>query len=58
MPIKPAIQDIYDKSGVLHENMQNPAEGLAALNSKLKPGGYFNAYTANLPDRKSLQHEN
>ena len=27
-------------SGVLH-HMQNPAEGLAALNSSLKPGGYF-----------------
>ena len=37
------LQDIYDViecSGVLH-HMQNPAEGLAALNSKLKPGGYF-----------------
>ena len=27
-------------SGVLH-HMQNPAQGLAALNSKLKPGGYL-----------------
>ena len=37
------LQDIYDViecSGVLH-HMQNPAKGLAALNSKLKPGGYF-----------------
>ena len=37
------LQDIYDViecNGVLH-HMQNPAEGLAALNSKLKPGGYF-----------------
>jgi 2-polyprenyl-3-methyl-5-hydroxy-6-metoxy-1,4-benzoquinol methylase len=37
------LQDIYDViecSGVLH-HMQTPAEGLAALNSKLKPGGYF-----------------
>ena len=37
------LQDIYDViecSGVLH-HMQNPAKGLAALNRKLKPGGYF-----------------
>ena len=27
-------------SGVLH-HLQNPDQGLAALNSKLKPGGYF-----------------
>ena len=36
------LQEIYDViecSGVLH-HMQNPAQGLAALNSKLKPGGY------------------
>ena len=35
------LQDIYDMiecSGVLH-HMQNPTKGLAALNSKLKPGG-------------------
>ena len=37
------IQDDYDViecSGALH-HMQNPGQGLAALNSKLKPGGYF-----------------
>ena len=37
------LQDIFDViecSGVLH-HMQNPGQGLAALNSKLKPGGYF-----------------
>ena len=37
------LQDCYDViecSGVLH-HMQDPAKGLAALNSKLKPGGYI-----------------
>ncbi|WP_226423717.1 tetratricopeptide repeat protein [Synechococcus sp. HB1133] len=37
------LQDVYDViecSGVLH-HMQDPAKGLAALNSKLKPGGYI-----------------
>ena len=37
------LQDVYDViecSGVLH-HMQNPAKGLAALKSKLKPGGYI-----------------
>jgi tetratricopeptide (TPR) repeat protein len=37
------LEDIFDLiecSGVLH-HMQDPAKGLAALNSKLKPGGYF-----------------
>ena len=37
------LQDVYDViecSGVLH-HMQDPARGLAALNSKLKPGGYI-----------------
>ena len=34
------IYDVIECSGVLH-HMQNPAKGLAALNSKLKPGGYF-----------------
>ena len=37
------LQDFYDViecSGVLH-HMQDPAKGLAALNSKLKPGGYI-----------------
>ena len=37
------LQDVYDIiecSGVLH-HMQDPAKGLAALNSKLKPGGFI-----------------
>ena len=37
------LEDVYDViecSGVLH-HMQDPARGLAALNSKLKPGGYI-----------------
>ena len=37
------LQDIYDIiecSGVLH-HMQDPAKGLTALSSKLKPGGYI-----------------
>ena len=37
------LQDVYDViecSGVLH-HMQDPAKGLTALNSKLKPGGYI-----------------
>ena len=37
------LQDIYDViecSGVLH-HIQNPGQGLAGLNSKLKPGSYF-----------------
>jgi 2-polyprenyl-3-methyl-5-hydroxy-6-metoxy-1,4-benzoquinol methylase len=37
------LKDVYDViecSGVLH-HLQNPAKGLATLNSKLKPGGYF-----------------
>jgi len=34
------IYDVIECSGVLH-HMQNPAKGLAALNRKLKPGGYF-----------------
>ena len=37
------LEDFYDViecSGVLH-HMQDPAKGLAALNSKLKPGGYI-----------------
>ena len=37
------LQDYYDLiecSGVLH-HMHDPAKGLAALNSKLKPGGYI-----------------
>ena len=37
------LQDVYDViecSGVLH-HMQNPGQGLASLNSKLKSGGYF-----------------
>ncbi|QNJ04336.1 methyltransferase domain protein [Synechococcus sp. PROS-U-1] len=37
------LQDVYDLiecSGVLH-HMHDPAKGLAALNSKLKPGGYI-----------------
>ena len=37
------LQDVYDViecSGVLH-HMQDPAKGLAALNRKLKPGGYI-----------------
>ena len=37
------LQDVYDViecSGVLH-HMQDPAKGLASLNSKLKPGGYI-----------------
>ena len=32
--------DVIECSGVLH-HMQDPARGLAALNSKLKPGGYI-----------------
>lgn len=32
--------DVIECSGVLH-HMQDPAKGLAALNSKLKPGGYI-----------------
>ena len=39
----PLIDDTEDGSscsGVLH-HMQNPGQGLAGLNSKLKPGGYF-----------------
>ena len=37
------LQDVYDViecSGVLH-HMEDPAKGLAALNSMLKPGGYI-----------------
>ena len=37
------LQDVYDViecSGVLH-HMQDPAKGLAALNNKLKPGGFI-----------------
>ena len=34
------VYDVIECSGVLH-HMQNPAKGLATLNSKLKPGGYF-----------------
>ena len=34
------IYDVIECSGVLH-HMQDPARGLAALNSKLKPGGYI-----------------
>ena len=36
----PDVYDVIECSGVLH-HMQNPAKGLAALNSKLKPGGYI-----------------
>ncbi|WP_392345046.1 class I SAM-dependent methyltransferase [Parasynechococcus sp.] len=54
------LEDIYDViecSGVLH-HMQNPAQGLEELNSKLKPGRYSSlACTANLPGRKSPQHK-
>ena len=32
--------DVIECSGVLH-HMQNPSEGLAALTSKLRPGGYI-----------------
>ena len=32
--------DVIECSGVLH-HMENPAEGLAALNRQLKPGGYI-----------------
>ena len=38
--ILPSNYDIIECSGVLH-HMQDPARGLAALNSKLKPGGYI-----------------
>ena len=34
------IYDVIECSGVLH-HMQDPARGLAALNSKLKPGCYI-----------------
>ena len=34
------VFDVIECSGVLH-HMQDPAKGLAALNSKLKPGGYI-----------------
>ena len=34
------IYDVIECSGVLH-HMQHPARGLAALNSKLKPGCYI-----------------
>ena len=37
------LQDVYDViecSGVLH-HMQDPGKGLAALNNRLKPGGYI-----------------
>lgn len=36
----PNSYDVIECSGVLH-HMQDPARGLAALNSKLKPGGYI-----------------
>ena len=36
----PNSYDIIECSGVLH-HMQDPTAGLAALNSKLKPGGYI-----------------
>ncbi len=38
--ILPNSYDIIECSGVLH-HMQDPARGLAALNTKLKPGGYI-----------------
>ena len=36
----PNSYDVIECSGVLH-HMQDPARGLAALNTKLKPGGYI-----------------
>jgi len=36
----PNSYDVIECSGVLH-HMQDPARGLAALNSRLKPGGYI-----------------
>ena len=36
----PNSYDVIECSGVLH-HMQEPARGLAALNTKLKPGGYI-----------------
>ena len=38
--ILPNSYDVIECSGVLH-HMQDPARGLAALNTKLKPGGYI-----------------
>ena len=51
------IYDVIECSGVLH-HMQDPARGLAALNNKLKPGGYIKlGLYSKLAMQKLQKHE-
>ena len=51
--ILPNSYDVIECSGVLH-HMQDPARGLAALNTKLKPGGSVSYTHLTLPTTGSV----